>query len=54
MAIEKTRNEQFVVITGSLHFVGEAMELLGLSLASSGECGLNEWGAATVKTNDRP
>ena len=36
--------EPFVLLTGSLYFVGEAMELLGLSATSAhGERGLNEW-----------
>ena len=35
----------FVVITGSLYLVGEALELLGLSPAGEGERGLNEWSA---------
>jgi len=37
-------DEPFVVITGSLYLVGEAMELLKLSPATVGsERGLNEW-----------
>jgi dihydrofolate synthase/folylpolyglutamate synthase len=38
--------EDFIVITGSLYLVGEALELLGLSPAGPGERGLNEWTAA--------
>jgi dihydrofolate synthase/folylpolyglutamate synthase len=41
-ALERSRNESFVVITGSLYLIGEAMELLGLSPARN-ERGLNEW-----------
>ena len=36
----------FVVVTGSLYLVGEALELLGHSPANPGERGLNEWSAA--------
>ncbi len=43
-ALEKTTDEKFVVITGSLYLVGEAMELLGL-VAGANERGLNEWTA---------
>ena len=36
--------EPFVLVTGSLYFVGEAMELLGLStVPTRDERGLNEW-----------
>ncbi|MGA3283912.1 MAG: folylpolyglutamate synthase/dihydrofolate synthase family protein [Verrucomicrobiota bacterium] len=42
-AIEKAAREPFIVITGSLYLVGEAMELLGLSPANGGERALNEW-----------
>lgn len=41
-ALEGAKDEPFVVITGSLYLVGEAMELLGLAPASN-ERGLNEW-----------
>jgi len=42
----KIARDDFVVITGSLYLVGEALELLGLSPASRGERDLNEWTAA--------
>jgi len=42
-ALKKSANEGFVVITGSLYLVGEALELLGLSPAAESERGLNEW-----------
>ena len=43
-ALKLATNDPFVLITGSLYLVGEAMELLGLSPATSGsERGLNEW-----------
>jgi len=42
-AVEKAARETFVVVTGSLYLVGEALELLGLSPANGGERALNEW-----------
>jgi dihydrofolate synthase/folylpolyglutamate synthase len=43
-ALKQTVNDPFVIITGSLYLVGEAMEWLGLSPATAeGERGLNEW-----------
>ena len=46
-ALKLAANDPFLIITGSLYLVGEAMELLGLSPATSGsERELNEW---TVK-----
>ena len=47
-ALNANENEPFVVITGSLYLVGEALERLGLSPADGGERGLNEWSAAPV------
>ncbi|MGA9449903.1 MAG: folylpolyglutamate synthase/dihydrofolate synthase family protein [Verrucomicrobiia bacterium] len=44
-AVEKAAREPFVVVTGSLYLVGEALELLGLSPANGGERALNEWTA---------
>jgi dihydrofolate synthase/folylpolyglutamate synthase len=45
-ALAATAGEPLVVITGSLHFVGEAMELLRLSPSLPlSERGLNEWNA---------
>ena len=45
-ALGKCAGESFVVITGSLYLVGEAMEQLRLSPAPPcDERGLNEWGA---------
>ena len=44
-ALKKSANDEFIVITGSLYLVGEALELLGLSPAAESERGLNEWGA---------
>jgi len=37
--------ENFIVVTGSLYLVGEALELLGLSPAAENERALNEWQA---------
>jgi dihydrofolate synthase/folylpolyglutamate synthase len=42
---KKLPRQNFIVITGSLYLVGEALELLGLSPANTGERGLNEWSA---------
>jgi len=46
-ALEKSAADGFVVITGSLYLVGEALERLGLSPAAGGERGLNEWTGAS-------
>ena len=42
-ALNASKDEPFVVITGSLYLVGEALERLGFSPASTDERGLNEW-----------
>ena len=42
-------DEPFVMITGSLYLVGEALELLGLSPANAGERGLNEWTGSKIQ-----
>ena len=44
-ALIACKNAPFVVITGSLYLVGEALEHLGFSPASTSERGLNEWTA---------
>ncbi len=44
-ALEKIADDDFVVITGSLYLVGEALELFGLTPARNDERGLNEWSA---------
>jgi dihydrofolate synthase/folylpolyglutamate synthase len=41
-ALERAKSDPFVVITGSLYLVGEALELLAAA-AGAGERGLNEW-----------
>jgi hypothetical protein len=48
-ALEKTAPEEFVVVTGSLYLVGEALEILGLSPAGEGERALNEWTAPSMR-----
>ena len=45
-ALDRAANDEFVVITGSLYLVGEALEGLGLLPADSDERHLNEWTAA--------
>ena len=52
-ALQKTVGEAFVVISGSLYLVGEALELLGLSPAVESERGLNEWSAAVQPASAR-
>jgi dihydrofolate synthase / folylpolyglutamate synthase len=42
-ALEKSENDDRVVITGSLHFIGEAMEHLGFEVGKAGERALNDW-----------
>jgi dihydrofolate synthase/folylpolyglutamate synthase len=45
-ALERSAEEPFLILTGSLYLVGEAMERLKLSSSpAAGERGLNEWGA---------
>jgi len=44
-ALKAVTRDPFVVISGSLYHVGEAMELLRISPATTQpERGLNEWG----------
>ena len=47
-ALNACKDEPFIVITGSLYLVGEALEQLGLSPAGDGERGLNEWVAPQI------
>ena len=50
-ALEKTIEDGFVTIGGSLYLIGEAMELLHLSPAkANNERRLNEWGATAEPT----
>jgi dihydrofolate synthase/folylpolyglutamate synthase len=44
-AFNAGKDEPFVVVTGSLYLIGEALELLGHSPAGAGERELNEWSA---------
>jgi dihydrofolate synthase/folylpolyglutamate synthase len=48
-ALIACKNEPFVVVTGSLYLVGEALEQLGLSPAGAGERGLNEWNTPKIQ-----
>jgi dihydrofolate synthase/folylpolyglutamate synthase len=45
-ALASAQDDPFVLITGSLHFIGDAMELLNLVSSAPDERGLNEWDAA--------
>jgi dihydrofolate synthase / folylpolyglutamate synthase len=46
-ALEQALQHEFLVITGSLYLVGEALEIIGGTRQNSaGERGLNEWGEA--------
>jgi dihydrofolate synthase/folylpolyglutamate synthase len=45
-AIIACKDDGFIVVTGSLYLVGEALEWLGLSPGNTGERGLNEWSVA--------
>jgi dihydrofolate synthase / folylpolyglutamate synthase len=48
-ALERTKQERFVIVTGSLYLVGEAMEVLQHKLIRAHtERDLNEWQAAPV------
>jgi dihydrofolate synthase/folylpolyglutamate synthase len=42
-ALDQAASDRFVIVTGSLYLVGEALELLGLSPATGDERALNEW-----------
>jgi folylpolyglutamate synthase/dihydropteroate synthase len=44
-AVKAASADPFVAVTGSLYFIGEVMEGLGIEPGASGdERGLNEWG----------
>jgi dihydrofolate synthase / folylpolyglutamate synthase len=49
-AINASRDEPFIVITGSLYLIGEALERLGVLPTDGPERGLNDWKPA--KTGD--
>jgi len=42
-ALKVSENAGFIVITGSLYLIGEALDRLGYALAGVSERGLNEW-----------
>jgi len=42
-ALKAGENQGFIVITGSLYLIGEALDRLGLAHAGASERGLNEW-----------
>jgi dihydrofolate synthase/folylpolyglutamate synthase len=48
-AIIASKDEPFIVVTGSLYLVGEALERLGFPPATGGERGLNEWAAPQIQ-----
>jgi len=47
-ALRSSEQDSFVLVTGSLHFVGEAMEYFQLLPAAAAERDLNEWDAAAA------
>ncbi len=42
-ALRRTQNDRFILVTGSLYLLGEALELLGLLPSDGAERRLNEW-----------
>lgn len=48
-ALNACKHKPFIVITGSLYLVGEALERLGFSPAGADERGLNEWTAPKIQ-----
>ncbi len=42
-ALQRTQKDRFIIVTGSLYLIGEALELLGLLPSDGDERGLNEW-----------
>jgi dihydrofolate synthase / folylpolyglutamate synthase len=49
-ALRHTANEQFIIITGSLYLIGEALELLGQFSSAKSERELNEWSGGGALT----
>jgi dihydrofolate synthase / folylpolyglutamate synthase len=47
-ALEHAAKDAFVVVTGSLYLVGEALEMLGVCPVACGERELNEWNAPAI------
>jgi len=52
-ALKESAGDAFVIITGSLYLVGEALEMLGLSPAAASERGLNEWSGGAQSVSAR-
>jgi dihydrofolate synthase / folylpolyglutamate synthase len=52
-ALAACKDAPFVVVTGSLYLVGEALEQLGFGAGRAGERGLNEW-SARLKPRQKP
>lgn len=48
-ALEKVAAENFVIITGSLYLIGEALELLGRASSTKSERELNEWSGVNTR-----
>ncbi|HTV40568.1 MAG TPA: folylpolyglutamate synthase/dihydrofolate synthase family protein [Candidatus Sulfotelmatobacter sp.] len=48
-ALQKSTPDHFIIITGSLYLIGEALELFGYVSSAKSERDLNEWGADTLK-----
>jgi dihydrofolate synthase / folylpolyglutamate synthase len=48
-ALQMAASEKFIIITGSLYLIGEALELLGQISSAKSERELNEWNADTSK-----
>lgn len=44
-ALQKAAHEKFIIISGSLYLIGEALELLGYYSSAKSERDLNEWGS---------
>jgi dihydrofolate synthase/folylpolyglutamate synthase len=47
-ALREVEDEPFTLVTGSLHFIGEALEVLHLAPPACDERGLNEWDASAA------
>ena len=52
--LEAVRHDAFIVITGSLHLIGDAMESLGLVASADNERALNEWDASAAASRPAP
>jgi dihydrofolate synthase / folylpolyglutamate synthase len=47
-ALKKVVGDDFVIVTGSLYLVGEALEIFGLSPTAENERALNEWSSKSA------